>query len=356
MRKIILIFIILLLAFVNLAFGAKAGVLSRVIKPAAISVDGNQVYITEGTSVHIYSLRPFKHLKTFGVEGEGPGEFRRRPYVNLYREHLFTNSPGKIMFFSRNGVFQKEIKLPFHYFYFNYPLLPVKGNYVCLQLKAVKQGKLKFVYEGKIYGPDFQLLKSFCQVDSPFLPPPPRPGTKPAAKVNYDVIGECLDFAAADGNIFLADSRKGFFISVFSHKGDLLYEIDNKYKKIKVPEAFEEEYMREEKKSKNWERSKMLYNYVFKEYYPSFFTFKVSDHKIYAVTHEKKEGKHEVVVMDLGGNILKRSFVFPLDPMEREVYGFPSYSTTYDISKDHIYYLVEDPEEETWELHTSPIN
>lgn len=355
MRRIILILIILLLAFVNLAFGTKVGVLSRVIKPAAISVDGNQVYITEGTSVHIYSLRPFKHLETFGVEGEGPGEFKSSPYLNLYPDHLFTNSPGKIMFFSRDGVFQKEIKLPFHYFYFNYPLLPVKENYACLQLKAVKQGKLRIVFEGKIYGPGFQLLKSFCQVDSPFLPPPPRPGTKPAAKIDYDVIGECVDFDAADGKIFLADSRKGFFISVFNHKGDLLYEINNKYKKIKVPEAFEEEYMREERKSKNWERSKMLYNYVFKDYYPPFFTFKVSGRKIYAVTYEKTAGRYEVVVMDPGGNVLKRSFAFPPDPMKREVHGFPPYSTTYDICKDHIYYLVEDPEAETWELHVSPV-
>ena len=212
------------------------------------------------------------------------------------------------------------------------------------------------MFEGKIYGPDFRLLQSFCQVDSPFLPPPPRPGTKPAAKIDYNVIGECLDFDAADGKIFLADSRKGFFISVFNQKGDLLYEINNKYKKIKVPEAFEEEYMREERKSENWERLKMLYNYVFKEYYPPFFTFKVSDRKIYAVTYEKTEEKYEVVVMDPGGNVLKRSFAFPLDPTKREVHGFPPYSTTYDISKDHIYYLVEDPEAETWELYVSPLD
>lgn len=352
MKKIflILLLVILLIILSPFTFGGRVGELTDVIKPAALAVDGNRLYITEGTAFHVYSLNPFKHIKKTGTKGEGPGEFKHTPYVNVLPDGLFVNNPGKIMFFSKDGDFQKETRLPFHYFYFNYPLLPVKDNYTCFQLKFSRETK-GVSFEGKLYGSDFRFLKSFVVVDSPFLPPPPPPGSRPANKTDYDVIEECLEFTAADGKIFLADSRKGFFISVYDHNGNLLYEINNKYKKIKVPAGFEEEYMTELKKSPRWERLNMVYNFVFREYYPPFFSVKVKDGKIYALTYEKKEGKHEVVVLDLKGSELNRSFFFPLDPIERQVHDFPLYSTVYDISKGDIYYLVENEDTEAWELH-----
>jgi len=348
-KKIILILAVLLLLFTDLVSASNKAVLPEVIKPAAIAVEGNHVFITEGTSIHIYSLNPFKYIKKFGKEGEGPGEFLRTPYLIPFPDHLFIINPAKLMFFSKDGVFQREIKLPFHYFYQNYPLLPVKGNYAGFQLKRV-EGKLKFVYVGKIYDQDYRFLKQFYMGNSPSLPPPPRAGTKPV-KVDFDVIGECLEFAVDDDKIFVADSRKGLFISVFNHNGNLLYEINKKYEKIKVTSAFKENFMKEQKESEDWDQLKMRFNFSFKEYYPAFFTFKIRDHKIYVITYEKKEGKYTVKVMDLKGNILNRSFAFLPNPMEREIYGFPNYSTTYDICNNKIYYLKENQESDMWELH-----
>jgi hypothetical protein len=350
-KKFILILAVLLLLLSDLVSASNKAVLPEVIKPAAITVEGNQVYITEGTSIHIYSLNPFKYVKKFGKKGEGPGEFLRTPYLIPFQDHLFIINPAKLMFFSKDGVFQREIKLPFHYFYQNYPLLPVKGNYAGCQLKKV-EGKLKFVFLGKIYKEDYTFFKQFYVGHSPSLPPPPRAGTKPV-KVDFDVIGECLDFDVYDDKIFVADSRKGLFISVFDHNGNRLYEIDKEYKKIKVPDASKESYMKEQKESENWEQLKMRFNYIFKEYYPAFFTFKINDYKIYVATYEKKEGKYEVKVMDLKGNILRCSFAFLPDPMDREVWGFPHYSTTYDICNNKTYYLKENPASDMWELHIS---
>lgn len=356
MKRIILILLlaILLLIVSPLGFASKVGNLTGVNKPNALSVDGDRVYITEGTSVHIYSLDPLKHLVTFGSPGEGPGEFKEMPYVNLVPGALFINNTGKIMYFSRDGVFLKETRLPFHYFYFNYPLLPVKENIACFQLHFDRETK-KIAFEGKVYGPDYQLLRSFAEVDSPFLPPPPPPGVKPAKKVDVQVIEDCLEFTAAHEKIFLADSRKGFFISVFDHKGDLLYEKNNKYKKIKVPDDYKENFMKELRKSDRWEQLNTVYNYVFKDHYPPFFSIKVRDERIYALTYDQEEGKREVVVMDLSGKVIGRSFAFPLDPARRELSGFPLYSTTYDISWGNIYYMVENEETESWELYVSKI-
>jgi len=116
-KKIFLILIVLLLVFTHLVFGKKAVVLSEVVKPGAVAVQGNRLYVTEGESVHIYSLNPFKYIKKFGKKGEGPAEFKRMPYLIPFPEYVFINSPGKIQFFSAAGDFKKEVKLPFHYFF-----------------------------------------------------------------------------------------------------------------------------------------------------------------------------------------------------------------------------------------------
>ena len=82
---------------------------------------------------------------------------------------------------------------------------------------------------------------------------------------------------------------------------------------------------------------------------------RIDNQKIYVTTYEKKEDNYEIVVLDLEGNILERSFCFPLHPLQRTSRRFVSYSNEYDIVNDNIYYLVENKDTEEWELHTTEI-
>ena len=71
MKRILLVFLFFLTVSV---FAVKHVALAELINPDSIAVDQYQVYITEGTSIHIYDLENFKMKTKFGKRGEGPKE------------------------------------------------------------------------------------------------------------------------------------------------------------------------------------------------------------------------------------------------------------------------------------------
>ncbi|MCP4157863.1 MAG: hypothetical protein GY757_59690, partial [bacterium] len=76
MRKPVLVLLILLIA--NFSFAKKNVPLSDLVNPRMLVVDqsNNELFITDGVNVNIYSLTDFKLKKRFGKAGEGPQEFR----------------------------------------------------------------------------------------------------------------------------------------------------------------------------------------------------------------------------------------------------------------------------------------
>ncbi|UCH96204.1 MAG: hypothetical protein JSV88_04925 [Candidatus Aminicenantes bacterium] len=355
MKKVTLLIFLLMFVFIHLLNAKKVANLPEVMKPVSIAVDGSQLFITDSTNestIHIYSLQPFTHVKTFGKPGEGPGEFMSLPHLTVYPDHLLINGMKKLQTFSRDGAFQKEMKLPFMHFYFYYPLLSIGDRYVRLRLEPSEEEK-KFIFKADLLDKNFDLVKKFYQGGPPQILPPRR-GAAPQKK-ELDVVYDYLDLAISGNRIFIADSRKGFFIAVFDHQGNMLYEINKAYSKLKIPGEFKEDFMQEQRRSPNWERLKQMFNYKFKEYFPAFFSFKIDNQKIYVTTYEKKGNNYEIVILDLEGNILKRSSSFPLHPLQRISRRFVSYSNEYDIVDDKIYYLIENKDTEEWELHAVEI-
>jgi hypothetical protein len=79
----------------------------------------------------------------------------------------------------------------------------------------------------------------------------------------------------------------------------------------------------------------------FRDSFPAFMGFKVADGKIYVATYAEKNSLHDLVVMDLKGNVLKRSFSFPLGPAYDSLYNnFNVVRDRYAISGGKVFYLV----------------
>lgn len=327
----------------------KVADLTNVMEPASIRIEGNSIYIPDREVIHYYTLEPFALDKSFGVRGEGPGEFNSTPHVKIYVDGLFLNCMGKIMEFTREGEFVHQTKLPFRLFYFYYPLLKVGKNYVGFPMRRVEEDNT-FIHAGKIYDSDLKEQGEFYQGIAPMLPPPPPPGT-PVQKKNWEVIPDCLDFDVVDDKIFISDSRKGFYIGVFDSQGKLLYEIQNPYEKIKVSRAFRNNHIKELQEREDWEQLKARFKYVFKKYFPAFFSTRIAGKNIYAVTYAHQGDKYEFVEMDLKGQVLNRSFSFPLGPGEQNMRSFVPFNNVYDVHEGFIYYLVYNDSTSLWEIH-----
>jgi len=301
-------------------------------------------------SVAIFSLKDFSLLKKFGQTGKGVGEFLFGPGdFNIVDGSLWFEDIGKILVFSGDGTFQREFRYPIkEIFLLGYPLLPVGGNYAAFPGKLKENGPL--LYSGRLYDREFRLIKQFYEETPSVFPPPPPPPPPPGkttepknenlvrTKEDYQVIPDCIDFAVAEDKIYAADTRQGFHISVFDSRGNPLYVIDKEYEKLQVPQDYYDGLMKRLEKQQAW-----LYgvaNFKFREYYPAFMSFKIADNKIYVATYVEKENLHELIVMNLKGDILMRKFVFPLGPSSDRLYNnFFILRRTYDIRGDRIYYL-----------------
>lgn len=329
------------------------------ITPLSMAVEEGRIYIAEeagpaekvNRSIAIYSLKDFSPLKKFGRRGEGTGEFLYGPReFDVLNGSIWAKDDRKINVFSRDGVFQKEIPFPPQIMFMEYQLLPVGQNYVTFPIDRadLDRGILRFF--GRVYDPEFRLIKQFYD-ETPFLgppPPPPPPGKKDGIKIekvvrpeeDYLVLPDCIDFGVAENRIFVGDTRKGLHFSVFDNLGNELYAIDKDYEKLKVPKAFNERA-----KKRIEARAKFFKDEVgFKprEYYPAFMGFKIADGKIYVATYAEKNDFQELIVMNLKGDILKRAFVFPFHPSSETLYNsFFRLRKRFDIRDDKIYYLAE---------------
>jgi hypothetical protein len=89
-------------------------------------------------------------------------------------------------------------------------------------------------------------------------------------------------------------------------------------------------------------------NTVFPQYYPALSACRTAGKKIYAVTHLRKQGKSECFVYDMDGKFQKRIFI----PLWKEA---PYEHPVFAIFDGHLFQIIDNLEEETWELHIHPI-
>ena len=335
----------LLLSSYSLTFteeipGTKIVSLPDILEPSCIAVDKQHIYIIDrDRSIFIYSIDDLRLIKRFGRIGEGPGEFSTRPVITVYPDFLLFNILSKMIYFTKDGDFKKETKIPFFYQPYNFPFVPVGDNFVGFSTFITQDGRR--LHYGCIYDKGFQLIKRFYDQVPIGIPPPPLGSER-------DVILDCIQMAIERNKIFIADSRKGFLISAFDSDGRLLYEV---HKDFKVTKEYKNGYIKKKMESRNWERIYSQYKYKYGQYFPAFFSFKIDNGKIYLMTYGKEDNLHEIIVMNLKGDIIKRTFSFPIHPYG-DLYAL---NYEYDIHDDKIFYMSYNYQTDVYELHINEI-
>ncbi|MFC2155735.1 hypothetical protein ACFLRB_04505 [Acidobacteriota bacterium] len=335
MKKIIF-FTFLLMLLATLSPAKKLADLPEVLTSPSIYVQNNRIYIGEEKTIHIYSLKDFKHLKQFGKEGEGPGEFKFFMELEALSQQLVVNTMGKAIIFLLEGVFLEEFRTPMSI----RGICPVGNNFVGYA-SVIKKGKTQPRQTINFYDRKFNLLKTIHDGylgQTVFF----ESGTK--KKQDLFMVRDYVAFSIYKDRVFFGDTTKGFFCSVSDSSGKKLYDIKRKYEKLKISEDYKKKIMKIKQESPHWQRNKKLFNYLFPEYFPAFRAVRFSGDKIYFVTYTNESNRDEVVVTDLKGNFIKKTSI-PSDPYNRDSW--------FSIYKNQVFYLmrVEDEEDELWELH-----
>ncbi len=343
--------------------GVRTFALPPGAEPQVLAADKDRIYLCAyenypqkpESHIAIYTQSDFSLLARIGQVGKGPGEFlvSGPGRFRLENGQIWAQDIGKILIFSRDGVFQKEVQIPRDFFAFIYPFLPLNRGFVSLagDWSDVVRGNARVF--GRLYDSELRMTKEFygeipIQAPPPPPPPPAPPGQKSepetkkteAAKKVYQAIPDCINLAVAEGKIFVADSRKGFHIEVFDSAGTPLYEIDHVYDPLPVPAEYTAGLKKKLNDTQAWLNE--VADVRFRDTFPAFYSFTIDGGKIYVATYAEKDGLNELVVMDLKGNVLKRSFSFPLGPSYDSMYNnFNVAKDRYTISENKLFYVTK---------------
>ncbi|MGD2085248.1 MAG: hypothetical protein PVH61_03605 [Candidatus Aminicenantes bacterium] len=273
MRKtsLVILFAILTVSLLT----AKTIPLPELTNPAGILVEDDQIYITQFPEIFIYSLEDFKLKKTFGKRGEGPAEFKGYARISVYPDYIFVNSIGKILFFTREGEYIKELKSP-----------EPQTRYKPLGKKYV--GRRETVEKGVYYGIISFYDENLNKIKEVYR----EKGALELGKYFNPLIDPCHFDILGDKIITNAQD----VLLVFNSEGEKISSIKHDYRKVKVTEAFKKDIVESFKKGdrKQYEMLKDILQ--FPEYWRGIWAFRVLDKKIYVGTHFKKDNKLEYFI------------------------------------------------------------
>jgi len=329
MRNIYYVMIIIFMGGGLFLFPERLVTLPEIMKPGSISVDNNQLYIAERSAIYLYSTKDFKLVKQFGGRGEGPGEFRNFPAVKVFPDYLLINTFGKMIYFSRNGELLKEKKTIVMFGAMFYPL---GENFVGMEMNYHRESQ-KSTNAITLFDKDFKTIKVVAESE--------MSGRVDSRTIEMAMVRDYFGHDVYGEKVYVGETKKGFCFEVFNSKGNKLYQIEKEYEKLEVTDDYKKKYIERIKESSFYKRVKGRVKFTCRKYFPAFKNFSIDHGKIYVFTYQKKDEKQEVIIMDLKGSILKKTF------LPDEVF--------YSIDNDRFYYLKENEEEEEWELFVESI-
>ena len=348
-------FFILMLAVsivvTGFVFSAQIKPLPKVMRPDNMAVDGNELYVVEGAVVTVYSLKDSSTIRKFGKKGEGPGELKVVSMLpnnlKILDQKLFVDGMDKVIFFSKNFKFLKEIKKK----YMTFKTVPVGNNFVAMRIVPYKKNIYHFVV--LLLDREMNILKELHKQEYR------------ETDTDIDMVLDSIHFSVYKDQIFIETSNKGFVIEIFDSNGSSQGVIRKKVRTQKITEADKKAILENFKEDNlvrmmveregGWKNFKNKMNFVFPDIFPPIQDIMVVQDKIYVSTYWQKNHTRKFIIMDLQGNILNSVYLpiphessFLTKTMGRD-------NRFFGITDNKYYYLTENTENEEWELQVTEI-
>ncbi len=317
----------------SLCFAVKVVPLPQLKNPEAIQVNEENIYITEGFTVSIFSLKDFKLKRTFGRKGEGPKEFKGYILAYVQPGYIFINSPNKVSYFTLEGDFIKEKRVG-HIFGRFKPL--GKKHFVGYQYFNEKEVRNEGVY---IFDSNFEKVKELYRR---------KYFVQTRRNSDIHIIEERPPFFYIVKEKVFLDGVDGVdgVIYIFDENGKEINALRYPFERIRFTKEHEERFVKELKRNpytrEFYQGNK--HRLKFPDYFPLIRMFHVTDNKIYVMTYKEKDGKNEFVILDMKGKLLNRMFI-PISPFEET-----TVIIFYTIKNGKLYLLKDNEETEEWEV------
>lgn len=333
------VFILLLMLFSVFCFGEKLAGLPELFRPRYLAIDpyAPQFYVCEGALVYIYSLEDFSLKGKFGKAGEGPQEFTafggEGVIVFPQEDHLLINSFGKVSFFTKGGKYIKEFNTRAVSMFGLFQ--PVGKGYAGLGFTRDEKAQ-SVAFTVNIYDDKFKKVKELQKLQ--FM-----------QRGNFRFPMSNPIFYTMDNKIIAPEARE-FILNIYDTNGKKISSITHPYERPKITDDYKKKLDHYFKTDPNtrayYDRIKQMLK--FDDYFPAIQFFIAADKKVYVQTYMETDGKYEFFIFDLEGKLLKRLFL----PV---AYRNPTRFDPYTFSRNKFYQLIENEDEEEWELHAIEI-
>ncbi|MEN8154787.1 MAG: 6-bladed beta-propeller [Acidobacteriota bacterium] len=335
MRKGFFLLIFSTIFLLNLS-GEKIVKMSDLNNPATIIVDGGQILIAEFPTIYVYSQKDYSFITKFGKKGDGPREFSQ--YTRIQKDpknpdKIVIGSHMKMSYYTRDGKFISEKR----------PKTGGRGNIYkpfgdkFVSYSGYQDKEKKTVFQTvELYNSDLKKIKRVYEEPQVF---------QQGKKINPLRTWGAW-FRLYGKKIFITGEKDGYVL-IFDKNGNSVKEIKCGLKKLKVRDTDIKryhEYFRTDPQTKNfYENVKALLD--FPSYFPIIRGMDVVDNKLYVNGYMNPEGKTEFIIYDMDWNVAGKDIFLEIpEASARDLYP-------YTIKDDKLYQLVDNDDEEMWELH-----
>lgn len=337
MKKRNLIFFMIILFVTGYGFAEKIATFADFNKPGLIVVDDRQIFVIEDTTIFIYSPKDFSLVKKFGKKGEGPQEFQPMfgapVRVKLQPDYILVNSLGKLSYFTRKGEYIKELK---HAIGAGAgELFPMGDGFAAA---GFAQADNTFFITVEIYDSELKKIKEIHRMSMPMR------GQK------FKALEKAILMQASPDKIYVAGDSD-FVIDVFGKTGKKLYIIKEEYDNIKFTDLHEKEIMDWFKTNPNTRQffDQIKNSIQFPSSFQAVRSLVPTGQKLYVQTFLRKDNKTEFYIFDNKGKLLKKVWL-PI-----RIHIAVEQNQLFTISDGKLYQLIENEDDENWELHIEKI-
>jgi len=336
MKKVILVTLVLIYLIIMLSgvvLGEVVATLNEVMKPGGMNVNKDNIYITEGTTIYIYSTVDYKLKKKFGKAGEGPKEFNRFAILMLQKDKLIVNSMNKVSFFTKDGEYIEEKKVKSG---FGLLFQPLGKNYIGRGFGQEKNTRFDYI---NLYDSELKKLKTLIKVES----------DQQFNKCIIKFLNNTLTFVTFNEKLYIVNGNK-FEVKVFDNVPEEILTIKrDDYKREKFGDKDKQMIFDEIKNSPQkqfLETAKKMAR--FPDYYPAIAQIFERDGLIYIMTYKREGDKYEFYKYDSKGKFIKHFFI-------KFSFRTTMQPNPFSIMNDKLYQIIENEDTEEWELHVNDI-
>lgn len=232
-------------------------------------------YIGEGDCIFKFDGNG-KFIKSFGPQGQGPGEFQNPHHIALDKEdNILILDFGKrtLLKYDRDGVFRKDYRKKIGTSISSGPV----ANFLVLDKSLdPENGKLIYSSSLKLMDPDLEVLQAIDELKVEMTSP---------GKIR--ALEPLFYWSTSDEKIYVANEKRGYEIWAYDSSGKLFRKIRKENRQMPVSETYKKKFLKQIPE----DMKDMLY---FPEYYPPFQSLTAGDDETLLVsTYEEGENPGE---------------------------------------------------------------